>query len=263
MTGLEIVVLAPLAYGVLHLGKKVIEQREIINNQMETLAQQQLALEAQRAAAAEAGGTSHSSEGLLGKAMMRGSLSLAGAVTAYNLYKIRNSRGEQPENSSDESTPTNSNTNTLATSTEVPNQEEGGGPGGDSDNTNNTHNSSNTNSHNNTQPERGFFSTLLTRALSPSSSSSNSSANKRRSKKRTHMPPANYQPQVALSEAEECKVCLHNQRDTLVTPCNHFSLCWECAEAICFGSSGASGRPIGGQCPVCRAPISSLQFAYV
>ena len=269
MTGLEIVVLAPLAYGVLHLGKKVIEQREIIDNQMETLAQQQLALEAQRAAAAEGGAAAGAGAGpdtILGKVMMVGSLSIAGAMTAYNFYQIRSNGGgrrrrirsgeggSEEEATSEEPTPVNSNTNTLTSSTN---------PLGTTNNGNGDANNTNAVAADAPTTLRGFLSSWLPAAAGGGGGSQASSQTSSRTRRRrTRMPPAGYQPQIAQSEAEECKVCMNNQRDTLVTPCNHFAMCWECAEAICFDASGASG-PIAGHCPVCRVAITSLQFAYV
>jgi len=39
----------------------------------------------------------------------------------------------------------------------------------------------------------------------------------------------------------ECRICMHNQKDTVLIPCGHF-LCYECALKVT-------------ECPMCRAQI--------
>lgn len=235
MTGLEIIVLAPLAYGIIHLGKKVVEQRQIIDTQIETLAQQQHALEQAAAAAASSGGggtVGPMTDGstFIGRAIMVGSLSIAGALTAYNFYKINHT------------------------------DRRNGGAGGTSSTLDEDHTSS---------VETSATTTLLTSSGRETAGTSSETPNAARRfvnpKSRHQPPPSNYAPQEARNEGEECKVCMHNQRDTLVRPCNHFALCWDCAAEIFNNNSintAVTNSNSRGSCPVCRAPISELQFAY-
>ncbi len=41
-----------------------------------------------------------------------------------------------------------------------------------------------------------------------------------------------------------CLMCLDNDRDTLLNPCNHYALCNNCANLL-------------DNCPVCRVPINN------
>jgi hypothetical protein len=76
----------------------------------------------------------------------------------------------------------------------------------------------------------------------------------RQSERSSRLPPASYSPRDAMKSEQECILCLHHCRDTLVEPCHHFALCWPCAEQL--------EREVG-RCPVCRAEITSIRYTFV
>ena len=52
-----------------------------------------------------------------------------------------------------------------------------------------------------------------------------------------------------LEKKVVCLMCLNNDRDTLLNPCNHYALCNSCATLL-------------DNCPVCRAPINNRIKTY-
>ncbi|CBH13495.1 hypothetical protein, conserved [Trypanosoma brucei gambiense DAL972] len=50
-----------------------------------------------------------------------------------------------------------------------------------------------------------------------------------------------------------CVVCLTNERDTMLLPCRHMCLCYECASMLRIQRNNA--------CPICRVPIERLMTA--
>ncbi|CAD2222360.1 hypothetical protein AGDE_00651 [Angomonas deanei] len=67
----------------------------------------------------------------------------------------------------------------------------------------------------------------------------------------TVRPPESYEPTPALSENEECKICMGNKKDTVFMPCRHYSTCWPCACKF-----------LHGPCPQCRETVEFIQFLY-
>ena len=62
--------------------------------------------------------------------------------------------------------------------------------------------------------------------------------------------PSNYTPMPASMNSCACAICLTNAKDTVLLPCRHFCLCWEC--------SGELQR----RCPICRHKVESRFFLY-
>lgn len=69
--------------------------------------------------------------------------------------------------------------------------------------------------------------------------------------RRNVQPPANYEPTAATFEAEECKVCLSNRKDTFFSPCQHYVTCWDCSQKL-----------LGKPCPICRRTVEFTQFTF-
>jgi hypothetical protein len=64
-------------------------------------------------------------------------------------------------------------------------------------------------------------------------------------------PPPSGTLSTAVASAEDentCVVCLAAQRDSLLLPCKHMTMCAECTEAVLSSSS----QP---QCPVCGSSV--------
>eukprot|EP00669_Euglena_mutabilis_P012201 TRINITY_DN6825_c0_g1_i1.p1 TRINITY_DN6825_c0_g1~~TRINITY_DN6825_c0_g1_i1.p1 ORF type:complete len:190 (-),score=14.57 TRINITY_DN6825_c0_g1_i1:207-776(-) len=62
--------------------------------------------------------------------------------------------------------------------------------------------------------------------------------------------PVNYTATPASHPTSACAVCLINAKDTVLFPCRHFCLCWEC-----------SGN-LQQRCPICRRAVESRFFLY-
>eukprot|EP00667_Euglena_gracilis_P019450 EG_transcript_20850 len=62
--------------------------------------------------------------------------------------------------------------------------------------------------------------------------------------------PATYAPTPASLHSAACAICLTNAKDTVLFPCRHFCMCWECS------------RNLQQRCPICRRMVESRFFLY-
>mmetsp|Transcript_72096 Transcript_72096/g.127062 ORF Transcript_72096/g.127062 Transcript_72096/m.127062 type:complete len:191 (-) Transcript_72096:1696-2268(-) len=62
--------------------------------------------------------------------------------------------------------------------------------------------------------------------------------------------PVNYKPMPASMNSSACAICLTNAKDTVLLPCRHFCLCWECSHEL------------QRRCPICRRQVRSRFFLF-
>ena len=83
MTGLEVVALIPVAYGVLHLANKVVDLRDTINNQSARISELEGAI--RNTAAAEAAGPASPS---IGRVATFGGIAAASGLVVFNAWRL-------------------------------------------------------------------------------------------------------------------------------------------------------------------------------
>lgn len=63
---------------------------------------------------------------------------------------------------------------------------------------------------------------------------------------------ADYEPTLEVEQEDNsrCVICLEAKRDTLLTPCGHYNLCYDCAQSLLNVLA-----PRKAQCPICRGTV--------
>lgn len=120
MTGIEVAVLLPLVYGCVHLGKKVLEQGQVINNQIAVIDTQRETIAVLQSATGGVEGTASSGwSGSLQRIAAVSGVVIAASALAFNTHRWsrRSSHGgSEPQASPTVSAPHASYEPTFATS---------------------------------------------------------------------------------------------------------------------------------------------------
>lgn len=50
-----------------------------------------------------------------------------------------------------------------------------------------------------------------------------------------------------------CSICFHNNINTIILPCRHFAICYDCSKEL---------RKMTNKCPICRKDMKKLVFVF-